>query len=390
LSSSKTTPDFLDFDTKLKVESIDGKTVVGDSAEALYEYLLENNLSDGLPVIPPTQERVRKMLRFTDREPSETIMGLGAANAPLTVEKLAINAVMAGCKPEYLPILITAFEIMKDPDYNVTGSALTRNNCAQLVLASGPLTQEIGMNGGLGCMGPGFRANATIGRTINLALITVGWVVPGKVTRAYFSSPERYSLCFCEDLAGYPAPWKPVNEELFNSETTTVTCQVSASPQMIEIGSVPNMPPQHVLTQISSAITGAWTANMTTPSTVVVVLNKDLAKIITDAGWSKEDVRLFLYDHSRNPVDAAEKVWPRMFQEHLRRVQPWARYAWGGRYPAIPHPKHIGVVVAGGPGTVQAAAVIRGASYGPNVKLISRPVAFKDGSPIKSMKDFSK
>ena len=136
-----------------------------------FELFFDKGVTDGLPVVPPTRERVERMLTGTARDRSELIGELPPNYGRLTVEKAAINAVMAGCRPEYLPVVLAAAECGCEPDFNLHGMATSTHFSAPLIVVNGPIRARIGLNASFGVFGPGFRANATIGRALRLLMI---------------------------------------------------------------------------------------------------------------------------------------------------------------------------------------------------------------------------
>src|SRR6185436_566591 len=153
----------------------------------------------GLPVIPPTAKRVDAMLGFTDRDPEQGLVNeIPPSGATITVRSLAVNAVMAGCRPAYFPILVAAFQAIADPAYRAFQGAITTHPSGNAIVVSGPLADELGIASGPGCLGPGFRANATIGRAINLTIMNVARAIPGKSDLGVFGSPAEFTYCFAE------------------------------------------------------------------------------------------------------------------------------------------------------------------------------------------------
>ncbi|MEA3154612.1 MAG: hypothetical protein QOK44_2201, partial [Betaproteobacteria bacterium] len=171
---------------------------VSDDLEEAYAALYKRRLTDGLPVIPPTDERVGRMLAGLPLEPTRVIAALPPSGGLATVEKIAINAVMAGCLPDYLPVLVAAVGAMAEPQFNLTGIQTTTNPVAPFVLINGPVRQDIEVNCGAGALGPGWRANATIGRAIRLILINIGGATPGDVDKSILGMPGKYTLCLGE------------------------------------------------------------------------------------------------------------------------------------------------------------------------------------------------
>ena len=195
---------------------------VEDSWEAANDWFCREKLSDGLPIVPPTPERVTRMLEGAGRDPQEVIGLIPPKWAPASIEKLAINAVMAGCLPEYLPVIIAAVEAICEPRFNLYGVQATTGYVGPALLLNGPIRTALNVNCDSGVFGPGFRANATIGRAIRLILITVGGGYPGDTDRSTFGWPGKYTMCFGENQE--KSPWEPYHVEMgFRPDDSTVT-----------------------------------------------------------------------------------------------------------------------------------------------------------------------
>ncbi len=178
-----------------------------DEAEAMFE----RGWSDGLPLVPPTEERVLRMLQGTARAPDEVIGEVPPDLAPATVEKIAINAVMAGCKPEYLPVVLAAVEAVLDEAFAMHGVLATTMYVGPVLVVNGKARREIGMNALGNALGQGNRANATIGRAVQLLIRNVGGGRPQEVDRATLGNPGKYTCCFAEDEEG--SCWEPLSVE---------------------------------------------------------------------------------------------------------------------------------------------------------------------------------
>jgi hypothetical protein len=188
---------------------IRAQTVEVEDFQDPVEICYDRGWSDGLPLVPPTPERILRMLTGTTRNPQEVI-GLVPPNlAECTVEKVAINAVMAGCRPEYIPVVLAALEAALEPDFTLHG--LTCSTCfsSPIIIVNGPVARRIGMNQGLNALGQGNRANATIGRALNLIVRNVGGGRPGEIDRSTLGAPSKYTFCFAEDESD--PDWEPLS-----------------------------------------------------------------------------------------------------------------------------------------------------------------------------------
>lgn len=341
-------------------------------ADQLFDFLCDQHLTDGLPMIAPTRARVRRMLQYSDRPARRVLLpAFQPSGAPLTVEKLAIAAVMAGCRPEYFPVVLTAFEAMVGPAYALTQSVTTSHPAGNLVLVSGPIAREIGMNASWGCAGPGNRANATIGRAVNLAIITVARAVPGVVDLATHGSPAEYSWCVAENED--ESPWPALHTEWFDEGTTTVTVHKCEGPR--DVVEYVSEGPEPIVGAIAATATSLGVNNAYMPSHLVVLLSPFHAELIARAGWSRRDVQQRIYEQARNPRALLEgrgivPLWP----PELRGLE---------RVPCVASPDEVLVVVCGGRGVHSAVALPWGMSHA-----VTRPITRADGRHARSVTDF--
>ena len=196
--------------------------VLPDDYDALQNYYLERGWSDGLPITPPTPERVEAMLSAVSLAPRHVVAQLPPNWGDATVERLAINAVMAGCLPQYLPVIVAGVAAMSDPAFNIYAIQATTHSCAPLFVVNGPIREELGMNSSSGAYGPGWRANATIGRAVRLALLNIGGGHPGVGDMSTQGAPSKYTYCVAENEEANP--WEPLHVERgFAPDLSTVT-----------------------------------------------------------------------------------------------------------------------------------------------------------------------
>jgi hypothetical protein len=193
---------------------------VDDDPQRIFEYFDEKGYTDGLPIIPPTEARVRQMLTGTRRRPDESLGNMPPANYAATVEKIAVNAVMAGCKPEYMPVLVAAVELMLEPAWMLDALQSTTNPLTPMLIVNGPERRRIGLNCSTGVMGPGWRANATIGRAIRLILLNIG--APRPATSTVHSGLCRQVHAVHRRERGGSA-WPPFHHAGFKAEESVVT-----------------------------------------------------------------------------------------------------------------------------------------------------------------------
>lgn len=257
--------------------------------EDLIEACYENGWTDGLPVVPPTPERVERMLSGTDREPGELIAAVPPKWGRATVEKVAINAVMAGCKPAYLPLILTAVEAMTAEQFNLHGVQVTTSHVGPMLIVNGPIRKQLEINDGFNLFGQGWRANATIGRALRLICTNIGGALPGELDRAAFGHAGKYTCCIAEKEEA--SPWCAMHVDRgFQAEESTVTVFAAAGPQTVnDHGS---NTAEGILNTISENIAAPGNSSGET----LLVIGVEHAKTISENGFSKADVRRYIAD----------------------------------------------------------------------------------------------
>jgi len=271
-----------------------------DDFEAVQLHYLEKGWSDGLPIVPPTAHRVGAMVSTSNLDPQHIITEVPPNWGAATVEKLAINAVMAGCLPEYMPVLVAAMEAMGDPAFNFYAIQATTHPCAPLVIVNGPLRNTLGLHGGSGAYGPGWRANATIGRAVRLALLNIGGAYPGVGDMSTQGAPSKYSYCLAENEE--QNPWEPLHVERgFQAEQSTVTVLAGEPPH--NINDHTGRSAEEILTIISGAMAVTGANNAYTGGETLLAIGPEHADTISKGGMSKNDVVDWLSQHALIPLE---------------------------------------------------------------------------------------
>ncbi|MBI2908129.1 MAG: hypothetical protein HYX92_10810 [Chloroflexi bacterium] len=318
---------------------------VPDSLEAVERLFYGRGWTDGLPIVPPTRERILRMLGGTRFAPDRLIGAVAPKWGAATVEKLAINAVMAGCLPEYMPVIITAMQAMTDPHFNLYTMQATTHPVAPLLIVNGPIAKKLDINSGYGLFGPGTKANATIGRAIRLILINVGGALPGRLDRATQGHPSKYTYCIAENED--ETPWEPLHVERgFARDQSVVTVCPCESPHNINDHEAVSA--LGVLTTFASAMSAMGSNNAKIiEGEPVVAFGPEHAATVARDGYSKADVKKFLFEKARIPYSklSAEAI-------AIRRGDP-ARYGVfdeNTEFPVVRRAEDFIVIVAGGAG----------------------------------------
>lgn len=195
------------------------------------EFYYAKGWTDGLPIVPPTEASIRTMLEAAGLEPGDVITSIEVRRVTVTAEKVAVNAVMAGCKPEFMPVIVAAMEALGDPRLSYHGPATSTGGAAMFMLVNGPIAREFGINSGDNLFSPGFRANATIGRAVRLIMRNVIGTLPGRLDRSTLGHGGKYSYCIAENEEN--SPWPPVHVERgFRPEQSTITVFAALSPHL--------------------------------------------------------------------------------------------------------------------------------------------------------------
>src|SRR5215472_13158313 len=275
---------------------------VPDDPLAAIEYCYERGWTDGLPVIPPVVARVHAMLAFQGRPPEAVIATHPATGLQLTLHAAAVNAVMAGCLPEYFPVVVAAFEAMDKPGFNFHGSTASTGGSAPLLIVSGPFADAIGMNSDVNLFGPGNRANATIGRATRLILRNVFQMIPGISDKSTQGNPGKYSFCIAERARGNP--WPPLcHAQDYPEGVSSVT--VFAAGGFCNVENHGGNTPEQILGSVADAMAnyGCITLGQS-----VVILSPEHMRIVAGAGWTREEVQSFLFTRAKRPVEGMKGV----------------------------------------------------------------------------------
>lgn len=263
-----------------------------DETDDIIEACYQQGWTDGLPVVPPTPARVKRMLSGTNRNPDELIAPVPPKWGRATVEKIAINAVMAGCTPAYLPVVLTAVEAMTAEQFNLHGVQVTTSHVSPMLVVNGHIRKQLDINDSFNLFGQGWRANATIGRAVRLVCTNIGGALPGELDRAAFGHAGKYTCCIAEREE--ESPWQPLHVERgFQAEDSTVTVFAAAAPQSVNDHGNNTAP----------GILDTICANLTAPGNsggeTILVIGVEHAKTMSDDGFSKADVRHYIAEKTQ-------------------------------------------------------------------------------------------
>jgi hypothetical protein len=347
-----------------------GVDATDDAADPIDE-LYARGLTDGLPVVPPTPGRVARAVLAAGREAAELI-GLVPPNyGRATVERVAVNAVMAGCRPEFLPAVIAGVEALCDEAFNFHGASATTNFAAPLFILNGPVRRALDVNCGAGAFGPGWRANATIGRALSLVALNIGGARPGVVSLSTLSHPGKYTYCIGENEEA--SPWPSLAQEHgFATGDSTVAAFAGEAPHGVYDHASRTAP--DLLTTIARSLAVISHHKSTHHGDTLLVLSPEHAHTIAADGWDKPRVRAFLHQLLQKPVcelipgrDGGEGLPAHVLKKFPRPERDQTRI------PKFRSPDHIKIVVAGG-AAGRFSAVIPGWTFAKSSNLVIKRI----------------
>ncbi len=338
-----------------------------DPVEAI-ERIYALGWTDGLPVVPPTVERVQRFIDYVKRPPDEIVGKLPERRREVTVEKAAANAVMAGCLPEHFPVVLAATEAMLDPRFNLVGPSSSLGGAGIMLIVNGPVARQLSINARNNLFGPGNRANATIGRSIRLILMNACAAIPGLYDRSVLGHPGKYSYCIAE--ADTETHWTPLHVERgFSPDESAVTVFACEGPRQVRIMGGP----ETIIGTVANVATSLGTSMHTvgsTGDTSAIVRQGELAVVVSGRsavweGWSKDDVRKAFHPRLKGTVAALKRAG-----ELRGEIEPGDEKRFVN---LVAEPEDILLIFAGGEERTMCAVI---PSWGPKVSStsVTRPV----------------
>ena len=322
--------------------------------EKMEKYFLNGMMSDGFPLVPPTGEAVAQMLEGTDLNPQHLVGVVGNGQGLATIEKIAVNAVMAGCLPQYMPVIVAAVEAITDPRYDLNRVQSTAGPAAHLFIISGPkVIQDLNINDGFATLGPGWRANATIGRAIRLILINIGYEWPGKTDMKSLGPFAKFTTLLAENEEEYKGAWEPLRMgEGFKKGQATVSVMTVNNMRAISAGSV-----ESYTKEIAQAMRGAHNAEARTwGEENLILLNPTAFDVFREAKLPRAEVQQRLHQAGRVPCSqfARYRGAPIPLPDLARipqipeEIVSQCRELMENLVSVVPRPEDLKIIVAGG------------------------------------------
>jgi hypothetical protein len=290
------------------------QTLDPEAAQRAIEYCYEQGWTDGLPIVPPTEDRVREFVTASGRGPDDVLSHAEHLDADCTVWQAAINAVMAGCKPEYFPVVVSALEgLWGDPQRGFPGVMSSTAGPAPMVVVNGPIRNEIELNCSGSLLNPGFRANATIGRTLHLVAMNVFEVKPHVLEQATQGTPAKWALCFGENEED--SPWEPLHVERgFAKDASTVTTCLTSGTMQINIRHTQD--PERVMRSLAGLMSAVSVSYR--DSWIGLIMGPEHAHLLANAGWTKQRVKQFLWENFGHRLGDLKAQGRGDFEEDMR------------------------------------------------------------------------
>jgi hypothetical protein len=347
-----------------------------DSYDAINAWFLEHDLTDGLPIIPPTEARVAPMIAYVERtlgwKATDVIAPLAPKQGLATVENIAANAVMAGCRPEYMPVLIACVAAVGEPAFNLDALQTSTHNTSPLPIVNGPIAPAINLNCGYNYTGSSWQATASIGRALRLVMSNVGGT-PGSINIHTQGHIARFEHCIAENEA--ENPWEPLHVERgFDAQTSTVT-MIPACPAAMIDDNGGSQTARDLLRTLANSIAYVGNRNTNGEGQPLLILAPQHARLLANGGYSKAEVKHFLWEHAR--VRVGDIPTGNLVSFSRRNMKLYAEVDPDYRIPIAEKPEDIVIIVMGGTGTHSLSVQTRLACEN-----ITVPILRKDGTPF--------
>ena len=316
--------------------------ITRDAFAEINELFYKRGWGDGLPIVPPTAERVREMLKGTDLPPDRVISVVPPKGGQATVEKIAVNAVMAGCRPEYMPVLIAATEAAAEPEFSLSTLGTTTSNDCPLVIVSGPVARQLDINSGSNALGRGWRANASIGRAFHMILNNIGGSWPGVNDMSSLGHPGEFANCLAEIDEGNP--WGPLHAEFGFSRGANVVTIVAAESFQAVVGL--GLTSEQFLDRLSGRLSGFRSPRI---PPMLIILNFDTVDILNGDGWTRDRIKKLLAERAATPLSENEGQSSKNGKPPAGAPDLFPKSITPGVMASVPSIDQLLILVEGGP-----------------------------------------
>jgi hypothetical protein len=315
------------------------------SSEEINEYFYARRWTDGLPIVPPTVLRVERMLASATHPPDTLLGFLPPTMGAATIEKIAVNAVMAGCDAQCFPVVVAAVQAICTPEFNLLPMQATTNPVTPMIIVNGPVAKQLDINCGHNVLGQGWKSNATIGRALRLVLTNIGGGVPGTLDKATHGQPGKFTLCIAENE--HESPWEPFHVERgYESHDSTVSViGVTGTQDVIHYA---RTSAEKVLSTLMHAIPREGFKNLYSGGEPLIIFGPEQAAILGSAGLTKQDVKRIVFERARVPLS--------LLNPETVTLMRGRRHEWLSSQheidavPIADRPDDVQIVVAGGTG----------------------------------------
>ena len=336
--------------------------------DELNKFYIKRRWGDGLIIAPPTPEAVQRMLRHTHRAADEVVATIAPGMGAATVEYIAIQGVMAGCYPEYLPVLIAAAEAVASPQFHLQAIQATTNPSAVWLIVNGPIARWLEVNSGAGCLGQGAWANATLGRALRLILQNIGGALPGEMDKATQGQPAKYSFCCAENEAANP--WQPLHVERgFAADANTVTVVGALGTWSMNMTAKRG---EEVLAMIADTMQYPASSDYMYGGAPFILLSPQHANLFHREGWSKAEVKRRLWDGSK--IRAGRSKGSEFERMATGRRAELGEIGPDTMVPISEKAEDISIIVAGGPGSHSAFVPVSA-----HTRSVTKEIVLSDG-----------
>ena len=352
-----------------------------DDPEAVFEFLCAKGWSDGFPVIPPTPDRVERMLAYCDRDFDKPVVKIPPRFGAATPVRIAANAVMAGCKPEYFPLVLLALEALAEEPYNLYGTQATTHPCTPMLIFNGPVAREVGLNSGHNVMGNYFRANAVIGRAVRLCLVNIGAAIPGTGDMATAGTPAKFSFCVLENEE--QSPWDPLHvEQGMSKDATAVTVVAAEGPH--NVNDHESITPEGILTMCAGTMANTGSNNAYYAGQPVMAFGPEHAQTVAKHGMTKAQVKEWLWERATLPLSKwSQEGIDRRFRRKL--AEKFATAPLDTLVHMWDKPEDLIIVVTGGAGKHSQYVPTFG-----NTRSVTKALKRQDGELVQSVEELKR